>query len=111
MPEDARRRVRAGRDLFEVRPADPASVHAHQHLVAPDRGNRHFLEAHVIETAIDRGLHGGRDRLRLSYRGRFGKSSWHFGYGFAFVNWTATFIRFKYGWPGANRVASFTWIT
>ena len=61
--EDARRGVRAGMNLFQVRPADAAGGDLDQQLARPDGGHRDGLHAQVVHAAIDHGLHGGGNHV------------------------------------------------
>ncbi len=67
MPKHPRRSVRSAVNLFQVRPADPAGIEAHQHLTGTDLGNRHCLCCHLIRRAIDRGAHRAWNRLNHNH--------------------------------------------
>ena len=60
--EDARRGVRAAGNFLEIGSADAASVHPNQQLARTDLRHGHGFHPNVVDPAIDRRVHGGRDR-------------------------------------------------
>src|SRR5262249_32288057 len=73
MPENARRRVRAGRGLLEIGATDPASVDANQYFPGRDIGHRHGLETNIVLAAIYGRAHRRRDHpagCGFSFAGR-----------------------------------------
>ena len=71
MAEDAWGGMRAGGNLFQVRAADAAGVHADQQLSGADLRDGNGLEADVIDAAVNRGQHGRGNRLASGRRLRF----------------------------------------
>ena len=68
VPEDARRRVRTGVNLLQIRPADSARSHLDQQLARPNRRHRNSLHAHVVHAAVNHGPHGGGNlRVDLAF--------------------------------------------
>ena len=44
-------------NLFQVRPADAAGIDLDQQFTGSDLRNRHCLNAHIVDAAIDRSAH------------------------------------------------------
>ena len=77
MAEDARRWVRAGMNLLQIRSADAACSHFHQQFSRPDSRHGNSLHAHVVHAAIDHSLHGAGN---LSPRADFKSLCRHYAF-------------------------------
>jgi hypothetical protein len=60
--EDARSGVGTGRDFLQVGAANSAAVHSQQQFAGTDLGHGNGFETNIIHAAVDRRLHGGRNR-------------------------------------------------
>jgi hypothetical protein len=65
--EDAGSGMRACGNLFEVGAANAAGMDADQHFAGADFGDGDGLDADVVDAAVDGGLHGRGDRVRISF--------------------------------------------
>jgi hypothetical protein len=62
MSENAGSGMGAGRDFLQVGAANSAAVHPQQQFAGADLGYGNSLQANIVHTAVDRRLHGGRNR-------------------------------------------------
>jgi hypothetical protein len=76
--EDAGGGMGAGGNLLEVCTADAAGVHADEHFAGTDLGDGHSFDADVVHAAIDSRLHGGGDRMQLSFDRKLSGKSHYF---------------------------------
>ena len=68
MPKDARRGVRTGVNFLEVGAANPARIDTYEHLAHTDHRNADSLGLNIVDSAINRCLHRGRNSfVHISY--------------------------------------------
>src|SRR5450432_4018677 len=64
MPKYPRRRVRPRMNLLQIRPTNPARMHAHQKLSSPNHRHRYRFQPNILHPAIHRRPHRRRNRPR-----------------------------------------------